>query len=460
MEDAKYYPTDFSKKYPSGTTHYYAQKFYDDFYADGGAAVKCYDDGYVRAVYKSGVADTFAASQYNGTVIDGSRSSGESTSIRYRQVGIEFTATYAGKSCEIRLKTGTLNDVVNGNASVFEYGYWAPSASGETNTSGQLTCDSYSILTVKYETIISKMVQAYNAKYGTSITAESVMKSGKAIYLKANALLTIVDPDSGTNDLFSLSDPEDIGTVSENSSGSLNISRRISASNRTSTGTNRVWTATANYVPVIAKGYRGDYTEFSGVTFTYDKTSEYSNIDSILCKIYDAKWWGNTTVANFNNDKMYFNVPATLTQPPTIWYVNGSSEAYVTDSMSIPSSGSKSDKNISFKAYKGDLTTLDSVTLTCLATGKSWTTTGSTLSVTDLPDGEYQYRIEATSHSNSNSSIQYKSEKIVTIRVACYYTVNFDPNGGTVGTASKSVRWGSTYGELPAPTRTGYGELL
>ena len=36
------------------------------------------------------------------------------------------------------------------------------------------------------------------------------------------------------------------------------------------------------------------------------------------------------------------------------------------------------------------------------------------------------------------------------------YTVTFNANGGSVGTTSKSVTYGSTYGDLPTPTRTGY----
>lgn len=36
------------------------------------------------------------------------------------------------------------------------------------------------------------------------------------------------------------------------------------------------------------------------------------------------------------------------------------------------------------------------------------------------------------------------------------YTVSFDANGGTVGTASKTVTYGSQYGELPIPTQVGY----
>ena len=36
------------------------------------------------------------------------------------------------------------------------------------------------------------------------------------------------------------------------------------------------------------------------------------------------------------------------------------------------------------------------------------------------------------------------------------YTVTFNANGGSVSTANKSVTYGSTYGTLPTPTRTGY----
>ncbi len=36
------------------------------------------------------------------------------------------------------------------------------------------------------------------------------------------------------------------------------------------------------------------------------------------------------------------------------------------------------------------------------------------------------------------------------------YTVNFNANGGSVGTTSKSVTYSSTYGTLPTPTKTGY----
>ena len=38
----------------------------------------------------------------------------------------------------------------------------------------------------------------------------------------------------------------------------------------------------------------------------------------------------------------------------------------------------------------------------------------------------------------------------------CSITITFDPEGGSVDTESKTVMIGSTYGELPTPTRSGY----
>ena len=38
----------------------------------------------------------------------------------------------------------------------------------------------------------------------------------------------------------------------------------------------------------------------------------------------------------------------------------------------------------------------------------------------------------------------------------CLITVTFDPEGGSVDTTSKQVKFNSTYGELPTPTREGY----
>ena len=42
---------------------------------------------------------------------------------------------------------------------------------------------------------------------------------------------------------------------------------------------------------------------------------------------------------------------------------------------------------------------------------------------------------------------------------AAQFTVTFDPGQGTTPTASKTVTYDSTYGELPTPVRSGYAFL-
>lgn len=60
----------------------------------------------------------------------------------------------------------------------------------------------------------------------------------------------------------------------------------------------------------------------------------------------------------------------------------------------------------------------------------------------------------ACGDSKSNPTSMTLDFTLTPAQVAC--TVNFDANGGTCGTASKSVTLGGNYGVLPTPTKTGY----
>ena len=68
-----------------------------------------------------------------------------------------------------------------------------------------------------------------------------------------------------------------------------------------------------------------------------------------------------------------------------------------------------------------------------------------------LPAGTYQAYVDASNY------YEWKMSNTLTFTVEdAYYTVTFDANGGSTPTASKSVTYNSTYGELPTPNRTGY----
>ena len=66
-----------------------------------------------------------------------------------------------------------------------------------------------------------------------------------------------------------------------------------------------------------------------------------------------------------------------------------------------------------------------------------------------------------TSSSSRKGDVVFRDgSKLWTLRITQtgtpVYTISFNANGGTVGTKSKTVVYGSTYGMLPTPTRTGY----
>ena len=92
-----------------------------------------------------------------------------------------------------------------------------------------------------------------------------------------------------------------------------------------------------------------------------------------------------------------------------------------------------------------------------------WSTNpNATSGITDKEDHWYNwwsqncqyYNLTVTStSSNSNSPTVWKYYAFFTPNK---YTVNFNANGGSVSTTSKTVTYDATYGTLPTPTRDGY----
>lgn len=92
-----------------------------------------------------------------------------------------------------------------------------------------------------------------------------------------------------------------------------------------------------------------------------------------------------------------------------------------------------------------------------------WNSSTSTTSVTLPIPSRTGYIFQGWATSSSASS-GVKGDYTPTGNVTLYavwtadtYTVTFDANGGSVSTSSKTVSNGSTYGDLPTPTRSEYG---
>ncbi|MBQ4422948.1 MAG: InlB B-repeat-containing protein [Clostridia bacterium] len=113
--------------------------------------------------------------------------------------------------------------------------------------------------------------------------------------------------------------------------------------------------------------------------------------------------------------------------------------------------------------------TAKTVTVTFNANGGSVSTDSKTVTVGstygDLPtptrtgysfDGWYTAASGGSKVTSSTTVTATSNHTLYAHWTARTYTVTFDANGGTVSPSSKTVTYGSTYGDLPTPTRTGY----
>ena len=80
-----------------------------------------------------------------------------------------------------------------------------------------------------------------------------------------------------------------------------------------------------------------------------------------------------------------------------------------------------------------------------------------TITVNNHPGaGSFSYTIQAAVQAQSAGSLSTDSDTVYCSIGAATFTLTFDPNEGETPTASKTVTFGETYGELPVPTRDGW----
>ena len=90
---------------------------------------------------------------------------------------------------------------------------------------------------------------------------------------------------------------------------------------------------------------------------------------------------------------------------------------------------------------------------TCSISGNTVTVVPKSVTSSAITIG--LYATEGTNYKALGTSSSPNKKVSITVK-GITYTVTFNANGGSVSTANKSVTYGSTYGNLPTPTRTGY----
>ena len=170
----------------------------------------------------------------------------------------------------------------------------------------------------------------------------------------------------------------------------------------------------------------------NSITVTYNST--YGSLNTPTRSGYSFEGW--YTSAN-GGSKVTSSTKVTTASNHTI-YAHWSANSYTVSFNANGGSVSNSSMSVTFDSTYGDLPTP--------------TRTG--------------YRFEGWYTAASGGSKVTSSDKVSTASNHTLYahwsgpssyTVSFNANGGSVSTSSKSVTFDSTYGDLPTPTRTGYG---
>lgn len=157
------------------------------------------------------------------------------------------------------------------------------------------------------------------------------------------------------------------------------------------------------------------YTYTCNTTFTLPKQAS-----NITVKLMDS---GNSASGSFR---------CLLTQEENIYA-----------RVAVGTSATISGKTVTVPATKSGIKLVDGKDLTFSMDG-------------NYAPGTWYFYAWANTSNLSNYADFTKSKATLTYTEQPTYTVTFNANGGSVGTTSKTVTAGSTYGTLPTPTRSGY----
>lgn len=123
---------------------------------------------------------------------------------------------------------------------------------------------------------------------------------------------------------------------------------------------------------------------------------------------------------------------------------------------------------VTFTAYNGNSSGVAARYLQIRTGGSSYTSGANassysvtnTTTVSSYGSGSVAIGADLYYQITTGYPFQYQSSASRTASYsAAQFTVTFDPGAGTTPTPTKTVTYGSTYGELPTPVRSGYAFL-
>lgn len=370
---------------------------------------------------------------------------------------------------DVRLKTGTLYIYKNGSlydtksytaSGYFRYRaepyvftqtgsyfcYWVI-----TDTNGAQTTTGTISFSVAYNVTLSfsKSSMTFNYSGGSSTNTIYASGYGVATYSYSIGNSNIVSASWGewSNHTLPITlTPKSAGTTT------VTISAKNSAGNVI---TSKSFTVTVNKISPtlnfsstsVTKTY-GDSSFTNTLSKTTDGTINYSSSNTSVAVVNSST--GNVTIVGAGS----CSITATASSGNN--YLSGSKNYTLTVSKAIPRisfASSTINKTYGASSFRNTLTAVTDGTISYNSSNTDVAAVnGSTGNVTITGTGQCTITALAAAGKNYASG----SASFVLKVESESYTVTFNANGGSVGTSNKSVIYGSTYGTLPTPTRTGY----
>ena len=222
-----------------------------------------------------------------------------------------------------------------------------------------------------------------------------------------------------------------------------------------------------------------DYTEGAKATVTLSKnsscklfteaniyiktntstTAPISTTEALKYKIFNGSSQISEGIVNAKNDLLVATVPLTDTATTYIVYLyidsslsggeyTGTTYSGFVHATSTQTSTIEGNYLVTFNQNNGDSIVLNKIV-----------TKGQPYGWLPTPEKEgYTFtgwKLSSTNITSTTNVTQSAAHTLVAQWTPATYTVSFNANGGSVGTTSKTVTYGSTYGTLPTPTYSG-----
>lgn len=377
------------------------------------------------------ITKTFSTSSQTASVTAASNGTGTYKYAEKSEKNVSGTAT-----SYISLSGTTITIAANTPAGTYTYVITA------TDSGSKVTADAtYTIKINKASGSISYTTTSVSKTYGNGSFTNTLTKTGDGTvtYSSSNTSVATVNSSSGT--------------VTIKGAGSTTITATVTD------GTNYTYaTKKATYTLTVNKGTCGTPTSLAVSTAGVVTFTGGTNASSHQISIDGSNF------STFTSGSSYLSTITASTGSRTV-YVRAACNSTYYAATSSNATKAVTVHKVTINSNSTSYGTVDTSSYNVI-NGTTYSSSGASLTFKGVTTGTNTKNLKTVTAKvntgyefdkwSSTSGTVTKETTLTANFKAKTYTVTLDANGGTVSTTTKPVTYGSTYGDLPTPERTGY----